>query len=54
MGRFDLTQVMTDAWRVFNNLFVSLAPLTSAIIGIAVFGLALSVIFYVVRRATGS
>lgn len=53
MGRFDLSTIMTDSWRVFNNLFVSMAPLTSALIGISVFGLALGVIFYLVRRATG-
>lgn len=53
MGRFDLTQVMSDAWRVWNNMFVSMAPLTAAVIGISLFGLALGVIFYIVRRSTG-
>lgn len=53
MGRFDLSTVMTDAWRVWNNMFVSMAPLTAALIGISLFGLALGVIFYIVRRATG-
>lgn len=43
---------MTDAWRVFNNMLVSLGPLLSGLIGIALLGMALAALFYAIRRAS--
>lgn len=52
MGRFDFSQTMTDAWRVFNNMFVSLQPLMSGVVGIALLVLAVGGLFYLVRKAS--
>lgn len=52
MGRFDFSQVMTDAWRVFNNMFVSLQPLLSGVVGIALMILAVGGLLYLIRRAS--
>lgn len=52
MGRFDFTATMDQAWRVFNNMFVSLQPLVSGVVGIALLVLAVGGLFYLVRKAS--
>lgn len=43
---------MTDAWRVFNNLLVSLFPVIAAFVGISLLGLVLAILVTVVRRSS--
>ena len=51
MGRFDMTTMMTDAWRVFNNMLVSVSPLVGALIGIGLLGMAVGALVLIVRRS---